>query len=53
MDRARNESVLLASLAELPRFTAPEQIRSVTCQWQRDGTRSWEEELRAELLQDR
>jgi D-proline reductase (dithiol) PrdB len=53
MDRARNESVLLASLEELPRFTAPEQIRSLTYRWQDEDTRVWEEELRTELLHDR
>ena len=53
MDRARNESVLLACLHELPSFTAPGEIRSVGCQWQNDSGRAWEEELRAELLRDR
>ncbi len=53
MDRARNESVLLACLHELPSFTAPGEIRSVGCQWQNDSDRAWEEELRAELLHDR
>jgi hypothetical protein len=37
----------------LPNFTEPGQIRDLHCQWNADGSRSWEEELRSLLLSDR
>lgn len=52
-DRARNEEVLVKALAELPRFTRSGEIRDLHCGWQADGSRSWEDELRAEMLHDR
>ncbi len=52
-DRARNETVLKAALAELPRFSRPGEIRDLHCQWLPDGSRAWEADLRAEMLQDR
>jgi hypothetical protein len=52
-DRARNESVLERALAELPKFTHMGEIRDPGFQWSPDGSRAWEEELRAEMRQDR
>lgn len=52
-DRDRNEAVLAAALAELPRFTQARQIRDPRIQWSADGNRAWEEELLAEMRQDR
>jgi hypothetical protein len=52
-DRARNETVLTAALNELPKFTSRNEIRDIQCQWQADGSRAWEAELRAEILRDR
>jgi len=52
-DRQRNEAVLSKTLAELPRFTHPDEIRDIGCIWSPEGSRAWEEELRAEMLQDR
>jgi hypothetical protein len=52
-DGARNETVLTAALNELPKFTTPNEIRDIHCQWQPDGGRAWEAELRAEMLRDR
>jgi len=52
-DRARNEAILTAALAELPNFNGPNQIHDIRCQWQPDGGRAWEVELRAEMLHDR
>lgn len=52
-DRARNEAVLTKALAELPRFTRSGEIRDLHCGWQADGSRAWEDELRAEMLHDR
>ena len=52
-DRARNETVLLAALNELPKFTSRNEILDIDCQWQCDGSRAWEAELRAEMLRDR
>jgi hypothetical protein len=51
-DRQRQEQVLDRSLEELPRFTQPREIRDIHCQWEADGNRSWEEELRAILRGD-
>jgi hypothetical protein len=39
----------MAALNELPKFTTPNEIRDIHCQWQSDGGRAWEAELRAEL----
>jgi hypothetical protein len=52
-DRQRNESVLADVLAELPRFTRPGEIRDLRRSWLADGSRAWEEDLRAEMLNDR
>ena len=52
-DRACNEAVLTKALAELPRFTRSGEIRDLHCEWQADGSRAWEDELRAEMLHDR
>ena len=52
-DRARNETVLAAALNELPKFTSRNEIRDVYCQWQSDGGRAWQAEVRAEILRDR
>jgi hypothetical protein len=52
-DRARNDAVLTAALAELPRFDSPGKIRDPGFQWSPDGGRAWEDELRAEMLHDR
>jgi hypothetical protein len=35
------------------KFTTPNEIRDVHCQWQSDGSRGWEVEVRAEILRDR
>jgi hypothetical protein len=49
-DRERNRTVLCKALAELPRFAGGGEIRDLGCQWLADGSRAWEEELRAEIL---
>lgn len=49
-DRRRNETILQGILAELPKFTGPNQIRDAGFQWAPDGSRTWEAELRAEML---
>ena len=52
-DRARNEAVLERALAELPKFTRMGEIRDPGFQWSADGSRAWEDEMRAEMRQDR
>ena len=52
-DRERNEAVLERALGELPRFTHPGEIRDIGCVWLPDGSRAWEDDLRAEMSQDR
>ena len=52
-DRARNQSVLARALDELPKFTRCGEIRDLGLQWLSDGSRTWEDELRAEMGQDR
>ena len=52
-DRTRNEAVLKTALNELARFSDRNQIHDLQCQWQGDGSRAWEAELRAEMLRDR
>jgi hypothetical protein len=52
-DRRRNQTVLARILAELPKFTGPNEIRDPGFRWARDGNRAWEDELRAEMLHDR
>ena len=52
-DRTRNEVVLETALGKLASFTEPNQIHDLPCQWQIDGSRAWEAELRAEMLRDR
>jgi hypothetical protein len=51
-DRTRNEVVLTTALNELPKFTNRNEIRDIHCQWQSDGSRAWEAELRADMLSD-
>ena len=52
-DRARNESVLTKALAELSKFARPGEIRDLGCNWSPDGSRAWENELRAEMSHNR
>jgi hypothetical protein len=52
-DRRRNQSVLARALAELPQFAHPGEIHDLACNWSPDGSRAWEDELRAEMSQDR
>jgi len=52
-DRRSQEEILTLALAALPNFTEPRQMRDLNCQWDVDGSRLWEEELRALLLSDR
>jgi hypothetical protein len=52
-ERRRNETVLKKALAELANFTSAGEIRDIGCQWEIDGARRWEQELRAEMLHDR
>ena len=51
-DRERNVAVLAKALTELPQFTQPGMIRDLQCNWASDGSRSWEEELRAEMRRE-
>ena len=51
-DRARNEAVLRAALAELANFARPGEIHDPGLRWSLDGSRAWEDELRAEMLHD-
>jgi hypothetical protein len=52
-DRPRNRTVLRRALEELPHFQQPREIRDLGCNWSPDGSRAWEDELRAEMLHDR
>jgi hypothetical protein len=52
-DRQRSETVLAKALAELSRFSPPNEIRDLGCSWSPDASRAWEDELRAEILHDR
>ena len=52
-NRLRNEEVLARVLEELPKFTRAGEIRDPGFQWLADGSRAWEDELRAEMRQDR
>ena len=49
-DRTRNETVLTRALTELKNFTTPGEIRDLHLDWTGDGSRAWEDELRAEML---
>ncbi|HWH77785.1 MAG TPA: hypothetical protein VNT76_10460 [Candidatus Binatus sp.] len=51
-DRLRNQTVLFKALDELPKFTRGGEIRDLGCHWAADGSRAWEDELRAEMAQD-
>jgi hypothetical protein len=51
-ERRRNEFVLARVLAELPNFTHEGEIRELGVQWTPDGSRAWEDDLRAEMLHD-
>jgi len=52
-DRARNEAVLARALDELSNFAQLGEIRDPGFQWSSDGSRVWEDELRAEMLHER
>ena len=52
-NRLRNDEVLARVLEELPKFTCAGEIRDPGFQWLADGSRAWEDELRAEMRQDR
>ena len=52
-DRARNEAVLRAALAELRHFNRPGEIHDPGFQWSPGGSRAWEGELRAEMTHER
>jgi len=52
-DRARNQTVLLRALAELSNFTQAGEIRDPGFQWSPDGSRAWQDDLRAEMLHER
>jgi hypothetical protein len=52
-NRERNLAVLRKALAEFPLFAAPGEIRDIGLQWEKDGSRAWEEELRVEMLRER
>jgi len=51
-DRPRNQAVLARALEELPKFTRSGEIRDPGLQWLSDGSRIWEDELRAEMRHD-
>ena len=51
-DRARDRAVLNRALAELANFVRPGEIRNPGFRWSPDGSRAWEEDLRAEMLHD-
>lgn len=52
-DRERNQAVLARALEELPKFTHANEIRDPGFNWSADGGRAWEQELLAEMRQDR
>jgi hypothetical protein len=52
-DRQRNESILANALGELAKFGGAGEIRDLGCHWSADGSRAWEDDLRAEMLRDR
>ena len=52
-DRQRNQRVLARALVELPKFARPAEIHDLGCNWSPDGSRAWEDELRAEMSHDR
>lgn len=52
-NRPRNEEVLARVLEELPQFTRAGEICNPGFQWSADGSRAWEDELRAEMRQER
>jgi hypothetical protein len=52
-DRDRNQAVLARALEELPKFSPSGAIRDPGFQWLSDGSRIWEDELSAEMRQDR
>jgi len=49
-DRKRNEVILARVLAELPNFSRPGEIRDVGVEWGPDGSRAWEDDVRAEIM---
>ena len=51
-DRSRNQLILEEVLAQLPSFTRPNEIHDPGFQWAADGSRVWEDDLRAEMLHD-
>lgn len=52
-NRRRNRAVLTRVLEELAHFSRGGEIRDAGLHWLADGSRSWEEELRAEMLGDK
>jgi hypothetical protein len=52
-DRPRNQAVLARVLKEIPKFTRAGEIRNPGFQWAADGSRNWENDLRAEMAHDR
>jgi len=52
-DRPRNEIVLAKALAEVPYFARAGEIHNLGCDWSPDGSRAWEDDLRAEMSHDR
>jgi hypothetical protein len=52
-DHQRHALVLTRVLSELSHFIQAGEIRDLGLQWIPDGSRAWEDELRAEILHDR
>lgn len=52
-DRRQHEAVLAKAIGGIPNFAHPGQIRDILCQWEPDGSRSWEVEVREEILSAR
>jgi hypothetical protein len=50
--RLRQTAILMNALEELPKFAFAGGIRDLGCQWSADGSRQWEQDLRAEMLHD-
>lgn len=49
-ERHQHEATLAEAIAAIPHFAYPGQIRDLLRQWEPDGNRSWEVELREEML---
>jgi len=52
-NRPRNETVVTNALAEVPHFARAREIHDLGCDWSPDGSRTWEDDLRAEMAHDR